>query len=183
KTGTASSDSSPWKRRLAAAPWPETVCRLGIQLANALDHAHRQGALRRDVKPANVLLSADGSPKLADFNISFCSQLDGASPAASFGGSLAYMSPAQIESCNPAHDRKPEDLDGRSDLYALAVVLWELLFGERPFGEDDMELGWTAMLTAMADRRHGEKPVAPSGTRDAVTTRLERVLRKALSPD
>jgi eukaryotic-like serine/threonine-protein kinase len=183
KTGTASSDSSPWKRRLAAAPWPETVCRLGIQLANALDHAHRQGVLHRDVKPANVLLAADGSPKLADFNISFCSQLDGASPAAYFGGSLAYMSPEQIEACNPNHDRQPQDLDGRSDLYALAVVLWELLYGVRPFADDEMDDGWTAMLTAMADRRHRESPTAPLGPREAVTTRLEHVLRKALSPD
>jgi serine/threonine protein kinase len=183
KSGTGFSENAAWQRRMAACPWPETVCRLGIQLANALDHAHHQGVLHRDVKPANVLLAADGAPKLADFNISFCSQLDGASPAAYFGGSLAYMSPEQIEACNPSHDRKPEDLDGRSDLYALAVVLWELLFGERPFGEDDMEFGWTAMLTAMADRRRREKPIAPTGSRDAVTTRLERVLRNTLSAD
>jgi serine/threonine protein kinase len=183
KTAAASSDSSPWKRRLAAAPWPETVCRLGIQLANALDHAHRQGVLHRDVKPANVLLSADGSPKLADFNISFCSQLEGASPAAYFGGSLAYMSPEQIEACNPTHEREPQDLDGRSDLYSLAVVLWELLYGVRPFGDDDMAGGWTAMLTAMVQRRHHEIPVSSNVPREAVTTRLEKVLRRTLSPD
>jgi eukaryotic-like serine/threonine-protein kinase len=181
KTGAASSENAIWKRRLSAAPWSETVCRLGIQLANALDHAHRQGVLHRDVKPANVLLSSDGSPKLADFNISFCSQLDGASPAAYFGGSLAYMSPEQIEACNPNHERQPQDLDGRSDLFALAVVLWELLYGVRPFAEDDMADGWTAMLTAMADRRHRDVPVASVGPRDAVATRLEHVLRKTLS--
>ena len=78
-----------------------------MQLAQALDYAHQQGVLHRDVKPANVLLSAEGSPKLADFNISFCSQLEGATPAAYFGGSLAYMSPEQLEACNPDHDRKP----------------------------------------------------------------------------
>src|SRR5207248_8053885 len=104
KSGAGFSENAAWQRRMAVCPWPETVCRLGIQLANALDHAHRQGVLHRDVKPANVLLAADGSPKLADFNISFCSQLDGASPAAYFGGSLAYMSPEQIEACNPAHE-------------------------------------------------------------------------------
>jgi hypothetical protein len=171
------------ERRLAATGWPETVCRLGIQLAYALDHAHRQGVLHRDVKPANVLLTADGSPKLADFNISFCSQLDGASPAAYFGGSLAYMSPEQIEACNPAHEREPQDLDGRSDLYSLAVVLWELLYGERPFYEDDMEDGWTAMLTAMAKRRRQDKPSSTQTLREAVAMRLEHVLRKVLSPD
>jgi hypothetical protein len=135
------------------------------------------------VKPANVLLAADGSPKLADFNISFCSQLDGASPAAYFGGSLAYMSPEQIEACNPAHDRQPKDLDGRSDLFSLAVVLWEMVYGERPFTDDDMDSGWTAMLTAMAKRRRSEQPIAPGGQKDAVAVRMEHVLRKTLSPD
>jgi serine/threonine protein kinase len=183
KTGAAVSESARWKQRLAAASWPETVCRLGVQLAQALDYAHKQGILHRDVKPANVLLSADGSPKLADFNISFCSQLDGASPAAYFGGSLAYMSPEQIEACNPTHKREAHELDGRSDLFALAVVLWELLYGERPFQEVDMDAGWTAMLTAMAERRRRDKPTAPPGPRDAVSSRLEQVLRKSLSPD
>lgn len=183
KSGTGTSDTSRLQRRLSATGWPETVCRLGIQLAYALDHAHRQGVLHRDVKPANVLLTADGSPKLADFNISFCSQLDGASPAAYFGGSLAYMSPEQIEACNPAHEREPQDLDGRSDLFALAVVLWELLHGERPFPEDNMNEGWTAMLTAMAARRRHEKPSATLPSREAVAVRLEHVLRKTLSPD
>jgi serine/threonine protein kinase len=183
KSGTGAADTSRIERRLSATGWPETVCRLGIQLAYALSHAHRQGVLHRDVKPANVLLTADGSPKLADFNISFCSQLDGASPAAYFGGSLAYMSPEQIEACNPAHERQPQDLDGRSDLYALAVVLWELLYGERPFYEDEMDDGWTAMLTAMARRRRQDKPSASSLLRDPVAVRLEHVLRKVLSPD
>lgn len=183
RSGSGVTDTSRLERRLAASGWPETVCRLGIQLAHALDHAHRQGVLHRDVKPANVLLTADGSPKLADFNISFCSQLDGASPAAYFGGSLAYMSPEQIEACNPTHERQPQELDGRSDLYALAVVLWELLHGERPFFEDDMDEGWTAMLNAMARRRRQEKPSATVPSRDPVAARLEHVLRKTLSPD
>jgi serine/threonine protein kinase len=183
RSGAVATDNTRLKRRLDAAGWPETVCRLGVQLAHALDHAHRQGVLHRDVKPANVLLAADGSPKLADFNISFCSQLDGASPAAYFGGSLAYMSPEQIEACNPAHDRQPKDLDGRSDLFSLAVVLWEMVYGQRPFTDDDMDSGWTAMLTAMAKRRRSEQPIAPSGQKDAVAVRMEHVLRKTLSPD
>ena len=164
-----------------APSWPETVCRLGIQLAYALDYAHRQGMLHRDVKPANVLLSADGSPKLADFNISFCSQLDGASPAAYFGGSLAYMSPEQLEACNPNHDRKPEDLDGRSDLYALAVMLWELLHGDRPFADEEGSGGW--LRHARRDDQappHRTSRVAPAGPRDPITMRLEQVLRKTL---
>ena len=78
----------------------EVVCWLGSRLAGALAYAHQRGVLHRDVKPANVLVGADGHPKLADFNISF-SKLDGATPAAYFGGSLAYMSPEQLEACDP----------------------------------------------------------------------------------
>jgi serine/threonine protein kinase len=183
KTGAMGGGDSPLLRRLAAASWPETVCRLGVQLAQALDHAHKQRVLHRDVKPANVLLAADGSPKLADFNISFCSQLDGASPAAYFGGSLAYMSPEQLEACNPADPRKAEELDGRSDLYSLACVLWELLYGERPFIAKDLPSGWSAMLTELAVRRRREQPLALEQPRDPVATRLESVLRKSLVAD
>lgn len=183
RSGTGANGQSNLQRRLANTGWPQTVCRLGIQLAQALDYAHKTGILHRDVKPANILLAADGSPKLADFNISFCSQLDGASPAAYFGGSLAYMSPEQIEACNPTHERQPDELDGRSDLFALAVILWELLFGERPFREDGLDDGWTAMLTAMADRRQREVPVAPPGPRDAVASRVEQVLLSTLAAD
>jgi serine/threonine protein kinase len=182
KTGGIANEDAGWKRRLAAATWPETVCRLGVQLAQALDHAHKQGVLHRDVKPANVLLAADGSPKLADFNISFCSQLEGATPAAYFGGSLAYMSPEQLDACNPSNDCKAEDLDGRSDLYALAVVLWELLHGERPFADEEMTGSWTRMLEEMAKRRRKDEPYSPLPARDPVSIRLEQVLRKALSP-
>ena len=183
KTGNLSGDDSPWKRRVAAATWPEIVCRIGVQLAQALDHAHKQGILHRDVKPANILLSADGSPKLADFNISFSSQIEGASPAAYFGGSLAYMSPEQLEACNPKHPRQPGELDGRSDLYALAVVLWELLHGQRPFDDDDLDAGWTGTLEAMTFRRRGQLPKAPPGARDPISSRLQQVLQKALSSD
>ncbi len=183
KAGQFASEDSPWRRRVGAMSWPEAVCRLGAALASALDYAHRQGILHRDVKPANVLLSAEGSPKLADFNISFSSQIEGATPAAYFGGSIAYMSPEQLEACNPAHERTPDQLDGRSDLYALGVLLWELLHGERPFNDEDIG-GWSASLDAMTAMRRTEPPWTPPGaSRDAVTIRIEHILRKVLSPD
>jgi eukaryotic-like serine/threonine-protein kinase len=144
---------SPLRERLADAPWPEVVCWLGARLARALDYAHRQGVLHRDLKPANVLVTADGSPKLADFNVSFSSQTTGATPVAYFGGSLAYMSPEQLEAANPAHERTPESLDGRSDLYSLGILLWELLTGHRPFADPQVDGNWPATLSKMVAAR------------------------------
>jgi len=151
--GEAPPADSPLRARLAAANWPDVICFLGAKLARALDHAHQLGVLHRDLKPANVLLTAEGNPKLADFNISFSSKLDGASPAAYFGGSLSYMSPEQLEACNPSHDRTPDQLDGRSDLYSLSVLLWELLTGTKPFGDERVERTWPLTLEQMAMRR------------------------------
>lgn len=178
-------EDSHWKRRTASQSWAETVCRIGSQLALALDYAHKQGVLHRDVKPANVLLSADAVPKLADFNISFSSQLDGATPAAYFGGSLAYMSPEQLEACNPTHSRDPAELDGRSDLYSLAVMLWELLYGERPFRDGHLQGGWTATLVDMTEIRRSSPPSRPESLDiiDPLKFRIERVLTRVLAPD
>ena len=184
KAGQVVDDAASWRRRVREATWPETVCRIGVQLARALEHAHRQGVLHRDVKPANVLLAADGSPKLADFNISFGSHVKGATPAAYFGGSLAYMSPEQIEACDPKHSRKAEELDGRSDLYSLAVVLWELLFGFRPFHDAQLDGGWNDTLKTMAQRRRDGTIEMPPDALDSdpVARRQMQVLRRALSP-
>jgi serine/threonine protein kinase len=143
---------SALRRRVAGMSWPEVVCWLAARLAGALGYAHRRGVLHCDVKPANVLLTAEGLPQLADFNISCCSKLEGASPTAFFGGSLAYMAPEQLEACNPAHSADPQSLDGRSDLYSLGVTLWELLTGERPFA-DELAAGWSNTLAEMAARR------------------------------
>ncbi len=86
-------------------------------------YAHTRGVLHRDVKLGECAGGGEGHPKLADFNISF-SKIDGTTPAAYFGGSLAYMSPEQLEACDPAHGRQPEETDGRSDVYSLGVMLW-----------------------------------------------------------
>jgi serine/threonine protein kinase len=163
--------------------WPEVVCWVGARLAEALDYAHHRGVLHRDIKPANVLLSAEGIPKLADFNISFCSKISGATPAAYFGGSLAYMSPEQLEACNPVHSRAPESLDARSDLYALGVVLWELLTGARPFNDVQVEGGWSKTLSAMsARRRQGLSDDSFKQLPEDCPPGLVRVLTKCLAP-
>jgi eukaryotic-like serine/threonine-protein kinase len=155
RRGESRPSESSTRAWLARASWPEAVCWLGAKLAQALDYAHRLGVLHRDVKPANILVTAEGSPKLADFNISFSDKVTGATPAAYFGGSLAYMSPEQLEACHPTHPRQPEELDGRSDLYSLGMVLWELLTGKRPFHDEAVQGGWSATLEAMIQRRQG----------------------------
>jgi eukaryotic-like serine/threonine-protein kinase len=172
------------RRRLAQFNWATTICWFGARLATALDYAHKHGVLHRDVKPANVLLDADGFPKLADFNVSFSSKLDGATPAAYFGGSLAYMSPEQLEASNPDHDRKADELDGRSDVYSLAVMLWELLTGNRPFGEERVAANMVDTLTQLAERRRAGVPAESIAAlpRD-LPGGMKEVLLSCLSPN
>ncbi|WP_280415944.1 serine/threonine-protein kinase [Nocardia carnea] len=150
------------RTEISSLTWPETVAWVGTRLARALDHADRAGVLHRDVKPANVLLTAEGIPKLADFNISFGANVAGSSPVAYFGGSLAYMSPEQLAVIHPDLPGTAADLDTRSDLYALAVVLWELLTGRRPF--DDTATA-TDPATGHPETTAGDaaaRPVPPS---------------------
>lgn len=145
---------SPGLASLERLPWPAAVARIGIQLADALDHAHAAGILHRDVKPANVLLAADGTVRLGDFNTSSHAAHPTNGPAAYFGGSLASMSPEHLEAFDTRHERSPAELDGRSDLYSLAVLLWEMLAGQRPFLDQPTEGGGIApLLREMIDRR------------------------------
>ncbi len=150
---------APLRIRWAQATWPEVVCWLGARIARALDYAHCVGVLHRDLKPANVLLAADGTPKLADFNVSFNSQSDSLHPTTSFGGSLAYMSPEQLEAYNPSHPRLEESLDGRSDLYSLGITLHELLRGTRPFAAETSSGKWSERLDQMTAMRRAGPPI------------------------
>ena len=144
------------RRQIAEMSWPQLVCWMGNQLARALHYAHRAGVLHRDIKPANVLITSEGVPKLADFNISFGSTLAGASADESMGGSLAYMSPEHLEACNPNHPCTAAEMDGRSDLFSLGIVLCELLTGRRPFDEGGHHVPHLQRLATMtAGRRTG----------------------------
>jgi hypothetical protein len=171
------------RRWLQSVDWPTATSRLGSEIARALAYAHHHEVLHRDLKPANVLLDQDCHVKLVDFNISFCSKLDGVTPAAYFGGSMAYMSPEQLEACSPDHDRSPAELDGRSDLYSLGILLMELGCGERPF-EDRIQPGdWGGTLSNMiAARRAGVSDHQWEQLGDA-SPLLVQALRRALAPD
>ncbi|MFC7451352.1 serine/threonine-protein kinase [Rhodococcus daqingensis] len=171
------------RAEIAALSWPETIAWLGTRLAEALDHASRQGVIHRDIKPANVLLTADGVPKLTDFNISFSDRIAGVSPVAYFGGSLAYMSPEQLAARHPGMAGTAADLDTRSDIFALGVMLWELLTGRRPFrdaidaDESDASLGTMLDLR----RRRIDSQVEADLPLDCPAT-LRRVLLTCLEP-
>lgn len=177
------SDSSA-RRKWAERSWPATVCAIGAKLAAALDYAHRRGVLHRDVKPANVLLTSEGEPLLADFNIGCCSKIEGAGPAAFFGGSLAYMSLEHLEAFNPDHARPAESLDGRADLFGLAVTLWELLACERPFRAEHLKGTWTETLASQAaERRVGPTAEAVAALDEDDVPGLKSLLLRCLSPE
>lgn len=181
--GESPPSDSMTRYRLKKATWAEVVCWIGARLAGALAYAHSKGVLHRDVKPANVLVASEGHPKLADFNISF-SKLDGATPAAYFGGSLAYMSPEQLEACDPAHSRQPADLDGRSDIYSLGVLLWEFLALRRPFAEDSLPDSWGQALGRMSTiRRAGIQPSDLARLPADCPGVIVDVLKKCLAPE
>jgi serine/threonine protein kinase len=176
--------TSPARQHWAGLSWPATVCELGAKLAAALDYAHRRGVLHRDVKPANVLLTGEGEPQLADFNVGYCSKVEGAGPADFFGGTLGYMAPEHLEAFNPGHPRPPESLDGRADLYGLAVTLWEMLAGSRPFGHDELLDSWEETLAAIAERRRaGPPPAVVAALPEGDVPGLREVLLRCLDPD
>jgi len=114
---------------------PAWVLSIGAVLADALHVAHKAGIIHRDIKPANILIrSEDGAAKLADFGVARLKSSDLTQSGAALG-SPGYMSPEQV---------RGGGLDGRSDLFSLAVVLYEAFCGKRPFqGEDLVSLAYS----------------------------------------
>ncbi len=108
---------------------PAWVLGIGAVLADALHLAHRAGIVHRDIKPANILIrEGDGAAKLADFGVARLGSSD-LTRSGQAVGSPGYMSPEQV---------RGGALDGRSDLFSLAVVLYEAICGRRPFHGDDL---------------------------------------------
>ena len=101
----------------------DTALQVTQELAEALDYAHAQGIVHRDVKPSNIIVAEDGHPKIADFGIAKLNVPDLPQTGHTLG-TPAYMSPEQL---------RGDPVDGRSDLFSLGVILYQLLTGHRPF--------------------------------------------------
>ncbi len=176
KRGAEPPIDSMLREQLDDASWPDAVAILGSHLALALDYAHSQKVLHRDVKPANVLLAPTGRAKLADFNISWSSEVGGGA-GEYMGGSLPYMSPEQLAAASPFHDGTPEDLDHRSDIYGLGVVLWELLTGSLPLPEPESGEGWEKLFSDLVESRSAG---VPKDVVDALPADVPPILRDIL---
>lgn len=163
---------------LVHADHVEAVCRIGEQLARALAHAHARGVLHRDVKPANVLVSRYGRPLLADFNLSIREADAGRS--AIVGGTLAYMAPEHLDAFNSESATPADAIDARSDVYSLAVVLWELSSGTLPFpaGDSIERAQLSAVLQKLAAERRSIALDRTAGDR-----RLQNLLSRGLASE
>ena len=185
--GTPIPESSSSRDWIEEASWPEIVCRLGAELSEGLAYAHARGVLHRDIKPANVLLSAEARPKLADFNVSYNGGRSDENPEDTFGGSLAYMSPEQLEACHPLLGGSPRTVRETSDVYAVGVMLWELLAGRRPFRDEQLPSGGNGSLVRLQrmieSRRQVDFDQLADQLPDDCPDSLREVLFRALQPE
>lgn len=133
------------------------------QAAEALDYAHQRGIVHRDVKPANIMVRRDGVAKIADFGIARM-QSHSLTQAGQILGTPNYMSPEQISG-------KP--VDGRADQYSLAVMLYEVLTGEKPFVADS--------LPTLLFRVVSEAPQPAPRLNPTLSPAIDDVLQRALS--
>ncbi len=152
--------------------WPQDLAyavNIVSQVGDALDHAHKQGMIHRDVKPGNILMAGEDWPLLADFGLA--KMLEDSLLLTASGASVGtpqYMSPEQAEGLK---------VDQRSDIYSLGVVLYEAVTGRPPFG--------THSPMAIILRHMNEPPAPPRTLRSDLPEEMERVILKALtkSPD
>jgi len=141
----------------------ETIAPMYEQVCSALDHAHSHKVIHRDIKPANIMILDSGLVKVTDFGIAKMMSM-GMTQAGQILGTPNYMSPEQV---------KGRQIDGRSDIFALGVVLYELVTGEKPFGGQN--------ITTVIYKIINENPIPPRELDATIHPGLSYVIQKALA--
>ena len=143
---------------------PDQVIDLSLQICDALEYAHSQGLVHRDIKPENVMVLDDGRVKITDFGLARLGSAPHLTQSGLISGTPSYMSPEQIQG---------QQLDGRTDIFSLGCVMYEMLTGQQPFPGDNIG---TVLYRIM-----NEEP-APSEKLDTVAPQLlKSIILRALS--
>jgi len=144
----------------------DRVIELAIQICEGLHKAHQSGIVHRDVKPANILIDADGRTKILDFGLASVAGTDRLTKTGSTLGTVGYMSPEQV---------RGEQADHRTDIFSFGVVLYELITGRQPFkGDND---------AATSRNITDQEPEPLARYKSGVGAELQRIISKALSKD
>ncbi|HJV05434.1 MAG TPA: protein kinase, partial [Actinomycetota bacterium] len=144
----------------------DRAARIAADVAEALESAHRQGLVHRDVKPGNVMIDRQGRVKVVDFGIARAAADDTLTQTGTVLGTASYLSPEQA---------RGDRVDARSDVYSLGCVLYEMVTGRTPFAADSS--------VAMAFRHVNEEPRPPSELRPEVPAELDAVVMRALEKE